>query len=106
MIALIAVFSVVVVLRAAGSIAAFITGATQPEVGIAGGINVLFDPLDPAAALQAPALNAIIYWAVAMTLLLGLGGVIGWVWMRWRSHSRATVTPRLCATMSTSRAPV
>lgn len=89
MIALVAVFGVAVVLRAAGSIAAFLTGAAQPEVGIAGGINVLFDPLDPAAALEAPALNAIIYWAVAMTLLLGLGGLIGWGWMKWRRHSRA-----------------
>ncbi len=37
MIALVAVFGVAVVLREAGSIAAFLTGAAQPDVGIAGG---------------------------------------------------------------------
>ena len=50
MIALIAVFGVAAVLRAAGSIAAFLSGAAQPQVGIAGGVAMLFNPtkgLDP-----------------------------------------------------------
>lgn len=89
MIALVAVFGVAAVLRAAGSVAAFIAGSAQPGVGIAGSVNVLFEPFDPAEALQAPALNGILYWSVASALLLLLGGTIGWAWMRWRRHSRA-----------------
>ena len=77
MIALVAVFGVAVVLRAAGSIAAFVTGSDQPTVGITGGVNVLFDPLNPAEALQAPALNAILYWTVSVTLLFIIGSAIG-----------------------------
>ena len=41
MIALVAVFGVAVVLRAAGSIAAFLAGSAQPQSGITGGVGVL-----------------------------------------------------------------
>lgn len=87
MIALIAVFGVAVVLRAAGSIAAFLSGAAQPQVGIAGGVALLFNPTNPAEVLQAPRLNAILYWSIAVLLLLVLGSAFGWAWIRWRRHS-------------------
>src|SRR3546814_8778081 len=54
MIALIAVFGVAVVLRAAGSAAAFLAGSGQPQVGIAGGVALLFNPTNPAEVLRAP----------------------------------------------------
>lgn len=95
MISLFALFAIAAVLRGAGSIAAFLTGAEQPEVGFAGGVNVIFAPADPAAALGAPGLNTAVYWVVA-TLLLGLlTTAIVWVWARIRRHTRAvTSDPR------------
>lgn len=71
MIGLFALFGFAAVLRGAGSVAAFLTGAKQPEIGFAGGVNVLFAPADPATALGAHGLNAVVYWVVAV-LLLGL----------------------------------
>lgn len=89
---LIALFGLTLVLRAAGSIAAFLTGAEQPSAGIAGGIGVLTRPGDPGAALGSVGLNAIVYWAVAAIMLAGLGVLGAWLWMLWRRHSRKTET--------------
>jgi len=102
MIALIAVFGVAVVLRAAGSVAAFLAGTAQPQVGIAGGVTLLFSPTNPAEVLQAPGLNAILYWSIAILLLLILGSAIGWAWVRWRRHSHNVDTDprRLAGTAS------
>ena len=104
MIALIAVFGVAVVLRAAGSVAAFLSGSGQPQVGIAGGVALLFNPTNPAEVLQAPGLNMILYWSIAVLLLLVLGGAIGWAWVRWRRHSHNVDTdPRRLAGTASSR---
>lgn len=102
MIALIAVFGVAIVLRAAGSVAAFLSGAAQPQVGIAGGVALLFNPTNPAEVLQAPRLNAILYWSIALLLLLMPSGAIGWAWLRWRRHSHNVDTDprRLAGTAS------
>lgn len=89
---LIALFGLTLILRAAGSIAAFITNADQPDAGIAGGLGVLTRPGDPGAALGTEQLNAVVYWAVAAVLILGLGALIAWLWMLWRRHSRKTET--------------
>lgn len=102
MIALVAVFGVAAVLRVAGSIAAFLTGSGQPQAGIAGGVAVLFNPSNPAEVLQAPGLNAILYWSIAVLLLLAFGGVIGWAWVCWRRHAHNVDTDprRLAGTAS------
>src|SRR5690625_4147323 len=63
--ALIGAFGLTLVLRAAGSVATFLTGAQQPSEGIAGGIGVLFDPTDPGRALGADESNPFVYWLVA-----------------------------------------
>ena len=103
MIALIAVFGVAVVLRAAGSIAAFLSGSGQPQAGIAGGAALLFNPTNPAEVLQAPGLNTILYWSIAILLLLMLGSAIGWAWVRWRRHSHRTdADPRRLAGTASS----
>ena len=47
MIGLVGLFGVALVLRGAGSVAAFLTGTSQPAGGPASGIGVLFDPGDP-----------------------------------------------------------
>jgi type IV secretion system protein VirD4 len=52
LIGLIGVFAVGLVLRAAGSVAAFLTGTPQPSSGPAGGMGVLFNPADPGGPLE------------------------------------------------------
>lgn len=102
MIALIAVFGVAVVLRAAGSVAAFLSGSGQPQVGIAGGVALLLNPANPAEVLEAPGLNTILYWTIAVLLLVVLGGATGWAWVRWRRHAHNIDTDprRLAGTAS------
>jgi len=102
MIALIAVLGVAVVLRVAGAVAAFLSGSGQPQVGIAGGVALLFNPAHPAEVLEAPGLNTILYWSIAILLLLMLGSAIGWAWIRWRRHTHnvATDPRRLAGTAS------
>ncbi|UAL32124.1 TraM recognition domain-containing protein [Nocardioides rotundus] len=92
MIGLIGVFALALLLRAAGSVTAFLTGTAQPAAGPAAGVGVLFNPADPATALDAEGLNVVVYWIVAAVLLIGLGTGIGWVWTRLRRHSRQTAT--------------
>lgn len=84
-----ALFGLILAIRGAGSVAAFVTGAEQPQTGVTGGLAVLFNPGDPAGALHADGLNPIAYW-ITLTLLLGLLGTAGaWVWIKWRRHSHA-----------------
>jgi len=68
------------VLRAAGSVAAFLTGSPQPTAGAVGGVAVFFDPADPGGQLGAAGLNPVVYWITA-ALMLGVLVVAGfWVW--------------------------
>ena len=92
MVALIALFGLALILRGAGSVAAFLTGTGQPAAGPAAGIAVLFRPGDPAAALDAPGLSAVAYWIVTGVLLAGLAAGGAWVWTRLRRHARKTAT--------------
>ncbi|WP_336643760.1 type IV secretory system conjugative DNA transfer family protein [Microbacterium sp. MMO-113] len=102
MIGLVVLFGVALMLRGAGSVAAWITGTSQPSGGPASGIGVLFDPGDPASALGAPGLSPVIYWIVASLLLTSLvsGGV--WAWSRLRRHThRIEQDPRRMAGIAT-----
>ena len=63
------VVGVALILRASGSVAAFLTGTNQPAAGPASGLGVLFNPGDPATALEAEGLNVVAYWTVAIVLL-------------------------------------
>ena len=103
LIALVGMFGVALVLRAAGSVAAFLTGTAQPAAGPASGLGVLFNPGDPAVALDAAAgLNPVVYWIVTAVLLAGLSVGGGWVWVRLRRHTRKTETdPRRLAGTAT-----
>ena len=80
LIGLIGVFCIGLVLRAAGTITAFITGTPQPAAGAAGGIAVLLNPADPATALEADGLDPLFYWLVS-ALLGGLTTTAVWVWI-------------------------
>jgi type IV secretion system protein VirD4 len=92
MVGLIVLFGIALILRAAGSIAAFLTGTQQPVAGPASGIGVLFHAGDPATALDAPGLNAIVYWIVACVLLVGLALAGTWAWVLLRRHSHKAET--------------
>jgi len=71
-----AVFVVAGVLRGAGSLAAAFTGTPAPKRGLASGLRVLADPLDPAGALGAPGLSMAIYWGVVTTLLTAAAAAV------------------------------
>ena len=102
LIGLVGMFGVALILRASGSVAAFLTGTNQPAAGPASGLGVLFNPADPAAALDAAGLNPVVYWIVTGLLLAGLCVGGGWVWVRLRRHTRKTETdPRRLAGTAT-----
>lgn len=48
---------IAVILRAAGSVTAFLTGTPQPDTGFGAGAGVLLHPGAPGAALGAPGLD-------------------------------------------------
>jgi len=85
---LVGTFGLALVLRAAGSVAAFLTRVSQPSEGITGGIGVLFDPTHPGRALGSDTLNPYVYWLIAGVMLAVLVLVLIWAWTRWRRHSR------------------
>lgn len=102
-VALIGAFGAALVLRAAGSVAAFLTGTPQPTASPASGLGVLFNPADPAAALDADGLNPVAYWIVTGIMLGALGAAGTWVWVRLRRHSRKAATdPRRLAGTATA----
>ena len=81
-VALIGAFGAALVLRAAGSMAAFLTGMPQPTAGPASGLGVLFNPADPATALDADGLNPVAYWIVTGIMLGALTAAGAWIWVR------------------------
>ena len=87
LIGLIGVFGIGLVLRAAGTITAFLTGTPQPTAGAAAGIAVLFNPADPATALGADDLHPVVYWLVSAGLLGGLAAVAVWLVLAARELS-------------------
>ncbi|MFH5228055.1 type IV secretory system conjugative DNA transfer family protein [Antrihabitans spumae] len=102
LIGLVGMFGVALILRAAGSVAAFLTGTAQPAAGPASGLGVLFNPGNPAAALDAAGLNPVVYWIVTALLLIGLCASVGWVWVRLCRHTRKAETdPRRLAGTAT-----
>ncbi|WP_260266043.1 type IV secretory system conjugative DNA transfer family protein, partial [Propionibacterium freudenreichii] len=104
LIGLIGMFGIALVLRAAGSITAFLTGLPQPDAGPAAGLGVLFNPADPATALGADGLNPILYWLISTVMLGGLAAGTVWVWIRLRHHTRKTETdPHRLAGTATSQ---
>ena len=76
------------VLRAAGSIAAFLTGTPQPTTGATGGVAVFFHPSDPGGQLGAEGLNPVVYWITAALMLTALTAAGLWVWSLIRRLSR------------------
>jgi type IV secretion system protein VirD4 len=103
LVGLVGMFGLAIVLRGAGSVAAFLTGAPQPDAGITGGLAVLFNLAAPGSALHSAGLNTVAYWAAVVILLVVLGAGGAWGWTRWRRHSRKFETdPHRLAGTATS----
>ncbi|WAL41109.1 TraM recognition domain-containing protein [Brevibacterium sp. BRM-1] len=102
MIGLVALFGVALVLRAAGTITAWLTGTPQPQGGLAAGVGVLFHPGDPGTALDADGLNPVVYWIVTGAMLALLIALVVFVWVRVRRYThRAEQDPRRMAGIAT-----
>lgn len=67
-------------LRLAGSVAAWLSGAAQPVRGWESGFRVLGEPDDPAAALGADGMVAWVYWLVLALMVVTLAGATVAVW--------------------------
>ncbi|MBT2483126.1 MULTISPECIES: type IV secretory system conjugative DNA transfer family protein [unclassified Microbacterium] len=103
LIGLVGMFGVALILRASGSVAAFVTGTPQPAAGPASGLGVLFNPADPATALDADGLSPVVYWITTGLLLAALATAGIWAWGRLRRHSRKVETdPRRLAGTATA----
>ena len=89
-IALIAAAVIAVLLRVAGTVTAWVTGAVQPAGGVEAGLGVLLHPADPGSALGTDGLNPVAYWIVAGILVIAVGSAGWWVWRFFREQSRQT----------------
>lgn len=85
---LIAAAILAVLLRGAGSVAAFITGHESPSGGIGSGLGVILHPGDPAVPLGAPGLSPVVFWLTASVLIVAVGVVSWWVWHLMRERVR------------------
>ena len=98
LIGLIGMFGIALVLRAAGSVAAFLTGTPSQTPVQREGSPCCSTPGDPATALGAVGLNPVVYWLVSTALLGGLAAGVVWVWIVLRRHAedrdRSTPTRR------------
>ena len=102
MIGLVALFGAALVLRAAGTITAWLTGTAQPEGGLAAGVGVLVHPGDPAAALDGDGLNPVVYWVITGAMLALLIALVVFMWLRVRRFThRAEQDPRRMAGIAT-----
>jgi type IV secretion system protein VirD4 len=90
--ALISCAVLALVLRGAGSAAAWATGISQPSGGIETGIAVLFNPGNPSLALGSPGLSPIAFWLVASLLLALVGSAGYFLWRLFRQLGHTTET--------------
>ncbi|CUR54287.1 TraM recognition domain-containing protein [Nocardioides sp.] len=92
------------ILRLAGTAAAWLTGATPPTGGLAGGFRVLGDPGNPAGALGSPGLPAWLYWLVLtlMTATVALTALVLWHRIQTVKH-KTSRDPRRLAGVATKR---
>jgi type IV secretion system protein VirD4 len=67
-------------LRGAGSVAAWLTGTAQPTGGVETGLAVLLSPGAPGRALEAPSLSPVAYWVCATMLIIAGAGSLAFAW--------------------------
>lgn len=90
------------VLRLAGVLAAWVTGAAPPRAGWASGFTVLRAPGDPSTALDAPGLTAWAYWGVLAVMIAAVAVCAVVAWRRISVlRSRTQRDPRRLAGVAT-----
>jgi type IV secretory pathway TraG/TraD family ATPase VirD4 len=75
-----ALFALAATLRGAGSTVTWLAGAPQPRSGVAAGLRVLAHPSDPAAALAAPGMSTVAYWAAVAASVTALAALAYAAW--------------------------
>ncbi|MGO1407973.1 MAG: type IV secretory system conjugative DNA transfer family protein [Brachybacterium sp.] len=95
---MVAGFAFALILRGAGSAAAWLSGLPLPTGGIASGLGVFSDPMDPGAALGVDGLNPFLYWLLVAVILAVVIVPGVWGWMRWRGRAEQTDPRRLKGT--------
>ena len=96
--------AVAAILRLAGTVAAWMTGASHPSGGWEAGFRVLRQPGDPATALGADGLAAWVYWLVLALLVAGVVASALLLWRRVGSFKHETLhDPRHLVGVATGR---
>ncbi|CUR58153.1 putative membrane protein [metagenome] len=99
-----AVGFIAAILRLAGSVAAWLSGAEHPNGGWEAGFRVLRTPGDPASALDAPGLAAWMYWLVLVLMVAAVVALVLVVWRRIGTIKHTTShDPRRLAGIATGR---
>jgi type IV secretory pathway TraG/TraD family ATPase VirD4 len=91
-------------LTLAGTLAAWVSGASRPKGGLAAGFSVLADPAEPASALGSPGMSALLFWLVWVGLI-GLVTMVALLVWRLVANTRHENShdPRRLAGTATAR---
>lgn len=99
-----AVGVIAAILRLAGSVAAWLSGASQPSGGWEAGFRVLTDPGNPARALGADGVAAWVYWLALTVMVAAVAASALVLWRRIGSiRHQTTHDPRRLAGVATGR---
>ena len=96
--------ALVSVLRVAGTLAAWASGAEPPHGGLADGFRVVQHPGDPNSAFGTAGISPAAYWSTVAAMVVF---TVGCAWLLWRLitglRHRATRDPRRLAGVATTR---
>lgn len=95
---MVAGFAFALILRGAGTAAAWLSGLPVPTAGMAAGLGVFADPLNPGRPLGVDGLHPLLYWLVAAVMLAVVIVPAVWGWMRWRGRAEQADPRRLKGT--------
>lgn len=95
---MVAGFAFALILRGAGTAAAWLSGLPLPTAGMAAGLGVFADPLNPGRPLGVDGLHPLLYWLVAAVMLAVVIVPAVWGWMRWRGRAEQADPRRLKGT--------
>lgn len=95
---MVAGFAFALILRGAGTAAAWLSGLPIPTTGMAAGLGVFADPLNPGRSLGVDGLHPVVYWLVAVVMLAVVLVPSVWGWLRWRGRAEQVDPRRLKGT--------
>jgi len=89
-------------LRAAGSVTAWLTGHPQPDGGIAAGVGVLTRPFDPGVPLGSEGLNPFLFWVIALLFLAAVAVPAVWGVVKFKGRKQRPNVRRIDGTATGS----